>query len=182
MHENSHRYHAVVIFNVNLNVKSVVAGLKKIFSIIIVYWYLCHKSYIKQLRVWETWAFLSFLDGLWALGCVCLVLCHRQGLPDLFSPFLILTQGREEDCFCGVSDCWTGQQSSGCHRTRGWTLVSSLKWLYGIFIQIPSENLSKCVTAEGSSFFSVSPTLLMESAWQLASSTHHVMRWIRITS
>lgn len=43
-------------------------------------------------------------DGVRALRCVCLGLCHRQGLPHLHPPLLGLTQGREEARDRGAAD------------------------------------------------------------------------------
>lgn len=49
--------------------------------------------------------------------------------------------------------------------------ISSLEFLFCIF-----ENLLNASQMKAFLLFSVSPTLLTESAWQLASWTHHVMR------
>lgn len=43
-------------------------------------------------------------DGVRALRCVCLGLCHRQGLPHLHPTLLGLTQGREEARDRGAAD------------------------------------------------------------------------------
>lgn len=68
------------------------------------------------------WVFVSSPDGMWAFRRVCVLLCHRQGVPHFLSPLHHLTQGWEEACHCGVCNCWAGQQSSECLRTWGTAL------------------------------------------------------------